>query len=363
MKIIIPLLSLLVLYGCAQNEHNSTANDNEIKINIEECVSDTVNCINTFEYEVVALENNPKSIVSSVSKMVVTKKGYYILDSHEHPTLFLFGHDGKFVRKLDRQGHSKEEYINIFNFTANETGDTIAIMDNLGKVIKLYDDYGQFLSQHIFDEEYGWDDCSIIDGHFYMVSYHGGNKGIITKYNSMFSKKEIIGDEQMPLTPGAGVSGTKYIQYTSSKICYMDYFHSCFYLINRNSENESKKYTIISNNILNPEYTPGSFFDYDQILSYTLADDCLYFVMNYQGDPCSFRIDFKNDKLYKVKTLSNFLDYKDGVYYHSMSANNMKICIDNDSYFQKNEKRLKAFLPYKGKIAEQENLFIVKIQK
>lgn len=361
MNFIFLLLSMLLLSSCMQNGSYTSTDYKEEVINIEDYEVDTINFANSFNFEVVPLDN--KSIVGSVSKMIVTNRGYYVLDSRANPDLSLYAHDGKFIRKFDMKGHSKKEYTKIFNFTASETGDTIAILDNLGKIIKLYDEYGHYLSQHTFDDEYGWDDCAIIDNHFYMVSYHGGCEGIITKYDNNFSNKEVIGSGHIPLTPGAGIYGTKFIQTSSSKICYMDYFHSCFYLIDKKSDNEIIKYTLNSTNILNPEYEPRKFFEYDQILSYTLANDYLYFEMSYQGGINTFRIDLADGKLYKVDNSPNFLGYKDGCFYYCMSADNMRICIDNDSYFHKNIKRLNAFLPYKDMLKVQENLVIIKCKQ
>lgn len=353
MKFLIVIVCVLCFSQCS---HNNSSEIREVDINVDDCETCPVD---SFDYDVLPLEDTSKGIVSSIGRMVVTDKGYYISDSRGTPVLYLFAKDGKFLRLIDKHGRSQKEYARIFNFTANERGDTIAILDNMGGEVKLYDQYGHFLLRHVFDDEYSWDDCAIIDNHFYMVSYHGGNKGIVTKYSSDFTGKEVIGEVSRPLVSGAGVSDTKYIQYNSSLICYMDYFNSSFFLIDRKTNDIIKKYTLSSSNMLTSEYVTEKIFGYDQILSFTLADECLYLELQVKDKAAAFKLDLTDDKLYKLDTFVGFCDYKGGSFYSSINAEYVKINIDTDRYLHRNVNRLKAFSVYEDKLKGQENPFVV----
>lgn len=345
---------MLCFSQCSHN--NKSAEYREVEIEIKDY--DTCS-MDSFDYYITPLEDAPKGLFGSIGRMFATENGYYILNTRETPVLYLFGKDGKFIRVINKQGHSQKEYVRIFNFASNEKGDTIAILDKLGREIKLYDQYGHFLLRHIFDDEYSWDDCAIIDNHFYMVSFHGGNKGIVTRYNNDFSEKEIIGEDTQPLVPGAGVAMTKYIQYNSSMICCLDYFNSCFFLIDRNTNDIIRKYSLHSSNMLSKESVLERILGYDQIISYMLSDDYLYFEMSVKGKTTMFKLNLADDKLYKFDTFVNFLDYKNGLFFSSMPAEYVKICMDQDWYFHRNEKRLKAFSSVKDKLSEQENPFLI----
>ena len=355
MKYLIIFLCVLCFSQCSLEKKASIFR--EVPVDVDKCETCSVD---SFDYDILPLEDAPNGVIGSIGKMVVTENGYYVSDSRETPALYLFGRDGKFVRKIEKHGRSQKEYMRMCSFTANEKGDTIAVLDNMGREIKLYDQYGHFLLRHVFDEEYGWDDCVIIDNRFYMFSYHGGNEGVVTMYSSDFSKREIIGEEcTRPLIPGAGEANVKYIQYNTSSICCMDYFNSCFFLIDRKSNGVIKKYALRSSNMLSSDYIPEKFFSYDQILSYTLVDECLYFELKVKDETAVFKLNFADGKLYKVDTFISFLDYKNNLLYSSMQSEYVKMCMDNDRYFHKNENRLKAFSAYEDKLASQENPFVI----
>lgn len=359
-KIILYFLSLIVLMSCCNNKRESEpCNIDSVIFNLDDCLSSDK--IDTFEYDLMPLENNPQGMLSGIDKMIVTSKGLYILDTRYIPSLFLFGHDGRFINKIGVQGRSKSEYIRIDNFTANEEGDTVAIMDDFGKVIKLYTFNGTFLNSYTLEDEYGWDDLLLLENNFYLSSYHHGYNGILTKFDTKFSQKTTIGLFDPELISGGGCF-RKYTQFSSKYICFLDYYNSCFYLFDRKNTENIIKLTLNSSNILSPSKKDYNLQPYDKILEYALSDDYIFMLLECDGCLRRYRIDINNKSMWQERksgVFHSFLDYYKGEYYEYFSANQIKEL----SQFCKNDTNLmKVIAPYLDSLSVDDNYYILKVK-
>ena len=317
--------------------------------------------IDTFEYDLMPLENNPQCMLSSIDKMVVTSKGLYILDTRYIPLLYLFGHDGRFINKIGVQGRSKSEYIRIDNFTASEEGDTVAIMEDFGKVIKLYTNNGTFLNAYTLEDEYGWDDLLLLENNFYLSSYHHGYDGILNKYDTKFSKQTNIGLFDPELISGGGCF-RKYTQFSSKYICFLDFFNSCFYLFDRNNTENITKLTLESSNILSPSKVDNIFHPYDKILEYALSDNYIFMVLEYKGSQRRFRIDINNKCMWKEPRsgiFHSFLDYYKGEFYEYLTSKQIK---ELSQYCRNDVNLMKAIAPYLDSLSIEDNFYILKVK-
>lgn len=349
----------MFMSGCNNIRESAPCNIDNVTFNLDN--SPTVDKRDTFKYELIQLEDNPQCMLSSIDKMIVTSKGLYILDTRFTPSLFLFGHDGRFINKIGVQGHSKSEYIRIDNFTASEEGDTVAIMEEYGNVIKLYTSNGAFLNAYTLEDKYGWDDLLLLEHNFYMSSYHHGYNGILTKYNTKFSQKTTIGLFDSKLIYGGGCSH-KYTQFSSKYICFLDYYNSCFYLIDRSDEKNIIKLSLESSNVLSPSKKDYDIYPYDKILDYVLSDDYIFVLLDYKKSLCRFRIDINNKCMWREsesEILHSFLDYYNGVFYEYFTAKQIKEL----SQFCKNDVNLmKAIAPYLDSLSVEDNYYILKVK-
>ncbi len=82
----------------------------------------------------VILEETEESRVSQVSKIFVSSNEIAILDN-TYKILF-FSPEGKFLRKIQKLGHARDEYISLSDFDIK--GDTLYLLDNMGKKILTY---------------------------------------------------------------------------------------------------------------------------------------------------------------------------------------------------------------------------------
>ena len=350
-------LFLLLMTSCNHKDKVRSCEYSSVVFNLDDTpISDKAEL---YDYELIPLDSNPKCLLSSIEKMIVTPKGIYVQDTRYNHSLFLFGHDGKFISKIGVQGHSKSEYVRINNFTPSETGDTVAILDDYGRTIKVYSFTGKFLYSFSFEDEYGWDDCISVDNHFYMTSYHHGREEIFSKYDYNFKKQTKLGTFDSSLISGAGYF-SKYTQYSSKYICFLDYYNSCFYLVDRNNEDRIIKLVIESSNILSPNKKEYDSYPYDKIMDYILTENGIFMHVDYQGYLCKYRIDIDNKTIWKDQTSGinhSFMDYYKGSYYEYLTAqqieNLVKIC--------KNDINLmKALTPYVDSLSDENNYYILK---
>lgn len=351
------IMLLLFMASCSQKKGERIYENNSIVFNLDE--TPVSNKAESYNYELIPLDCNSKCMLSSIEKMIVTPKGIYVLDTRYNHSLFLFGHDGKFISKIGVQGHSKSEYVRINNFTANETGDTVAILDDFGRTIKTYSFTGKFLNSYSFEVEYGWDDCVLVDNHFYMTSYHHGREEIFGKYDYNFKKQTKVGEFDSSLISGAGYF-LKYTQYSSKYICFLDYYNSCFFLVDRKNEEHIIRLTIESSNILSPNKKEYDSYPYDRIIDYILTEKGIFMHVDYQGYLCKYRIDIDNNKIWKDQTPGinhSFMDYYKDSYYEYFTTQQIRDLVN----ICKNDVNLmEALAPYVDSLSDDDNYYILK---
>lgn len=107
--------------------------DKKIELNLSEIVS---------EIKYVQLETNKNCQISYVDKMVFTAKNIIILSKHD---IFLFNHEGKFIRKIGAKGKGPNEYFIIRDISVDVKDKLIYGIDNESKKIIVYSFDGRFI--------------------------------------------------------------------------------------------------------------------------------------------------------------------------------------------------------------------------
>lgn len=93
----------------------------------------------------IPLETSQNSMIGQISKLEITDDYIFILDKDITKNLFLFAKDGKFIRKIGRQGKGPHEYISIDDFFFDPKKQQIQMLDNQTTQIKIFDMEGNFI--------------------------------------------------------------------------------------------------------------------------------------------------------------------------------------------------------------------------
>ena len=94
----------------------------------------------------VYLETKPESLIGEVSKVEISNGLYFIMDNNYTQSLTVFDSLGKFLYRL-QQGRGKGEFADIDDFSIDESGGVLYILDTTGKRIHRYQmNDGQYLS-------------------------------------------------------------------------------------------------------------------------------------------------------------------------------------------------------------------------
>jgi hypothetical protein len=130
-----------ILFACQQTTIKKNS-DVAIPIDLER--DDKVSVYDIFsEVEVIPLETNKESAFHYPFDkfFVYDDKEYYILDKREE-SIFVFGKDGAFVRKINKNGVGPDEYRGISDFDINRFTGNLEIFAPWGQLVS-YDSTGE----------------------------------------------------------------------------------------------------------------------------------------------------------------------------------------------------------------------------
>lgn len=121
---------ILFIFSACQPDTSIYSDSNDFtpyEVNLK----NSINNINTLELsdlcsevKYVPLETNPSSLFHEIRQIAVTDSFVFISDFN---SLFQFDINGRFIRKIGRQGRGPEEYIFIRDVCVNEDNNTIII--------------------------------------------------------------------------------------------------------------------------------------------------------------------------------------------------------------------------------------------
>lgn len=134
------LVFLVLLMSCTNrrndavpsNEYNSIPIHNVEKNGIDSLIK---------EFEVIPLETNDSSLISSIHQLYVTDKYFYIVNGRMDKVC-IFDMKGKFVNSIKNKGKGPNEYISINNFEIDIHHRKLLLSDSFSKRIFIYDETG-----------------------------------------------------------------------------------------------------------------------------------------------------------------------------------------------------------------------------
>lgn len=133
------VILIFILLSCNSNRKNTTpilkVSDDILEHNIKlsELISD---------YKIIPLETTENGIIGQPDKIIVHDDQFFILDSRKAKTVFVFSREGKFIRKIGKNGKGPGEYNAPRDFCFVPGSNNLAIVDD--KRVLLYSIEGTY---------------------------------------------------------------------------------------------------------------------------------------------------------------------------------------------------------------------------
>lgn len=142
------ILILIVLLPSCRESRQKAATNAEIVAKVEVSESDKgfdVCQMADFE-KVIPLETVGDALIGEIDKLEMDDSHIVILDKRMR-TVWLFGIDGKFIRKIGRLGNGPKEYVSLDDMCFDKENGTVWIWDRVKQVMLEYDLAGDFLKE------------------------------------------------------------------------------------------------------------------------------------------------------------------------------------------------------------------------
>lgn len=142
------ILILIVLVPSCRKGRQKAATNAEIVAKVEVSESDKgfdVCQMADFE-KVIPLETVGDALIGEIDKLEMDDSHIVILDKRMR-TVWLFGIDGKFIRKIGRLGNGPKEYVSLDDVCFDKENGTVWIWDRVKQVMLEYDLTGELLKE------------------------------------------------------------------------------------------------------------------------------------------------------------------------------------------------------------------------
>jgi len=176
-KCVFAFFVVCVLKSCSADNRDSVSvqginkNDSVIVVDLDQNEIKNICYTSSFFKRAtpIILEDTEDALIGSIDKFVSCNELFIVLDLRISKGVFVFGKDGKFIRKIGCVGQGPGEYRSPFDFTVDYDNDVIYVMDGVLQRIfsyKLSD--GRFLkSIEIQDRSVRSHYIQYIDGKLY----------------------------------------------------------------------------------------------------------------------------------------------------------------------------------------------------
>jgi hypothetical protein len=369
----------LVAISCTKTNKNSELffeATERYDIDLTACVDETppYACKNSIteefcDIELIPLENNSEALMGEIDNMQVCDNGFYIINRQEKYPLFHYKHDGSFGAKIGENGHSRAEYTTLWNFSANTAGDTVAVLDY--NYVRLYDSNGTFINAYDFKDTQYWQGFLYTDKGFFLSTSNRCLNSVLAQYTHDFRTEHPIIEGQVNMIRDIPSSWQNLIRRDGQNICYYDFYTATFYIFDTNNMKKSKSFTLHSPNGLAESKIRNmnvSSQDFDHLISYVFEDNIIWGKFNYGGVGYNLKLDVKTGTC-QLKRFSDlgygFQCSHNGWYYQAFEPAQLMMLINSDKQAPWPIWTLleEALEPYKDKINESDNYYILKMRK
>lgn len=142
------ILILIILLPSCREGRQKVATNAEIVAKVDVSESNKVfdvDQIADFE-KVIPLETVGNALIGEIDKLEMDDSHIVILDKRMR-TVWLFGIDGKFIRKIGRLGNGPKEYVSLDDMCFDKENGTVWIWDRVKQVMLEYDLTGELLKE------------------------------------------------------------------------------------------------------------------------------------------------------------------------------------------------------------------------
>lgn len=135
-------------------------------------------------YEYVMLETNENCLLGEVKGMKVYDS---VIGIRERERILLFGHDGKFISKIDKKGRGAGEYLSVEDFCVRDS--LVYVLSGAYKSILVYGMSGTFVRKIELGDWYGH--FEVLDDELMFLSSEYNNENDITLWCSIMSNRRM----------------------------------------------------------------------------------------------------------------------------------------------------------------------------
>lgn len=148
---IIIVFFLLSISACndSAKEESTVYRNPDVAVKVDPEKDDEVSVFDYFsEIEVIPLETNVESVFNyPFQRFIVNGDKYYFLDEKQE-SIFVFGPEGQFLKKINKSGKGPGEYSLLYDFNINRFTGDLELMSAIG-YIQVYDAMGDVYKETI----------------------------------------------------------------------------------------------------------------------------------------------------------------------------------------------------------------------
>lgn len=363
MKKLLFIGMVLLSFIACSDKVVSQYNDVSILLNNTEAAEHMVFQKRFTDFQLIKLESKENAMLSWVHKLCVSDSGLYLLDYKSPSRIHHFNENGTYICKIGENGKKKNEYLEIFNFSTNSSGDTVVLLDS--DRLLFYDNNSKHIKTVKLNERVT--DIIFSPSGLLTADYHHTDNNLFELYKNDTPVKKFIQIEKDHLV--GSTCSFNFLQQNRQYTVFYDYLSSKFYVLNTKDLSLLKCYTLEADGILsgnNDSLKPKDSSMSTFVTSFILEDSTIIGSIYRKQKKYDFEIEINSDSFSYVKNnVSNysFAAYHNGYYYKYYSPSDLINIIKNPSKYSMYQMLKKAIDALPDSISERDNYYILKMKK
>lgn len=356
---------LLLITSCKSNKFEEI---NICPISPLQLEVDSTRLSELYDIEIIKLENNRKSQISQVNKLIVNSNGILIYDNSSLPQVFSFDKSGNYINTIGKFGHAKNEYDHILDVSSSASGDSVVFLQY--SKIQIFDGKGKYVSTIPIDGQYHWEKIERVANKGYVcASEYTNTSYLLSVCDNLFNiKHDLLDVEDVSIAGGSFVWNP--IWCSHDKIIYCDYFYNSFY-VNDVNTGETVGYKIETGNFASKEeIEKGNGGKYDHFIDVAFDGECIFGSMVHNMLFKTYKLNINTKEFIIYESIKDWFPkietYYEGVYYAVLEPSFLlslvkgnSFCMEQETY----ENLSKAIEPYVDELCEMDNMYILKLKK
>lgn len=162
---LIILIALVIFLGCKTKKN--VENDFPIKfIESFDRKLEVTQIFDTTSFIYIPLETNKNCLIGEIHKVLIHDEFIFVLDSRYVNSLYIFHKDGKFIRRIGKEGYGPGEYLRISDFDIDPIKNNIIVYDLHNQKLLFFDFNGVHLREESLVKYCGMTFVHLSDNYF-----------------------------------------------------------------------------------------------------------------------------------------------------------------------------------------------------